>query len=50
MMCGPIEGDPADPTGATITNPTVIVEVLSTLRLDCGAALELATLYADLPA
>lgn len=29
MVCGPIEGDPADPTGATITNPTLIVEVLS---------------------
>ncbi len=29
MACGEIEGDPADPSGATITNPTVIVEVLS---------------------
>jgi Uma2 family endonuclease len=29
MVCGPIEGDPADPTGATITNPVLIVEVLS---------------------
>jgi Uma2 family endonuclease len=29
MVCGPIDGDPADPTGATITNPTTIVEVLS---------------------
>jgi Uma2 family endonuclease len=29
LVCGPIEGDPADPTGATITNPTLIVEVLS---------------------
>ncbi|HEY8924338.1 MAG TPA: Uma2 family endonuclease [Polyangia bacterium] len=29
VVCGPIEGDPADPAGATITNPTVIVEVLS---------------------
>jgi Uma2 family endonuclease len=29
MVCGAIEGDPADPTGATITNPTLIVEVLS---------------------
>jgi len=29
MVCGPIEGDPADPTGATITNPMLIVEVLS---------------------
>ncbi|HXN33315.1 MAG TPA: Uma2 family endonuclease, partial [Polyangiaceae bacterium] len=22
VVCGPIEGDPADPSGATITNPT----------------------------
>jgi Uma2 family endonuclease len=29
VVCGPIEGDPADPLGATITNPTLIVEVLS---------------------
>lgn len=29
MVCGAIEGDPADPSGATITNPTVVVEVLS---------------------
>lgn len=29
MVCGPIEGDPADPSGYTITNPTLIVEVLS---------------------
>ena len=29
MVCGPIEGDPGDPTGATISNPTLIVEVLS---------------------
>ncbi|HEX4422769.1 MAG TPA: Uma2 family endonuclease [Kofleriaceae bacterium] len=29
IVCGPIEGDPADPTGATITNPVLIVEVLS---------------------
>lgn len=29
VVCGPIEGDPADPNGATITNPTIIVEVLS---------------------
>lgn len=29
MVCGPLEGDPADPEGATITNPTVLVEVLS---------------------
>jgi Uma2 family endonuclease len=102
MVCGAIEGDPADPSGATITNPTVIVEVLSpsteqddrgskwqhyqqlaslreyvlvsqteprlehyrrlasgaweyrevtegTLALECGATLQLATLYADLP-
>jgi Uma2 family endonuclease len=29
MVCGPIEGDPADPTGATLTNPALLVEVLS---------------------
>jgi Uma2 family endonuclease len=29
LVCGPIEGDPADSLGATITNPTVLVEVLS---------------------
>ncbi len=29
MVCGPIEGDPADRSGGTITNPTLIVEVLS---------------------
>lgn len=29
VVCGPIEGDPADASGATITNPTVLVEVLS---------------------
>ena len=29
MVCGAIEGDPSDPVGATITNPTVLVEVLS---------------------
>jgi len=29
MVCGTIEGDPADPTGATNTNPALIVEVLS---------------------
>ena len=29
LVCGAIEGDPADPLGATITNPTVLVEVLS---------------------
>lgn len=29
MVCGPIEGDPADPAGHTITNPKLIVEVLS---------------------
>ena len=38
MVCGPIEGDPADPSGATITNPTLIVEVLSasTEQVDRG--------------
>lgn len=29
VVCGPIEGDPADSSGQTITNPTVLVEVLS---------------------
>ena len=29
VVCGPIEGDPADPTGATITNPVLLIEVLS---------------------
>jgi Uma2 family endonuclease len=29
MVCGPLERDPGDPTGATVTNPTLIVEVLS---------------------
>lgn len=102
MVCGPIEGDPADSTGATITNPTVLVEVLSpsteeedrgnkwqhyqlldslreyvlvsqshprvehykrlpsgaweyrdttsgVVTLECGAELDLATLYSELP-
>lgn len=29
VVCGAIEGDPADPLGQTITNPTILVEVLS---------------------
>jgi Uma2 family endonuclease len=29
MVCGPIEDDPADPSRTTITNPTLIIEVLS---------------------
>src|SRR5207237_2385478 len=29
MVCGAIERDPADPSGNTITNPNLIVEVLS---------------------
>jgi Uma2 family endonuclease len=29
MVCGPIEGDPADASDTTVTNPTLIVEVLS---------------------
>lgn len=39
MVCGPIEGDPDDPTGVTITNPTLIVEVLSvsTEEVDRGS-------------
>lgn len=101
LICGPLERDPADPSGDTVTNPRVIVEVLSrtteeddrgdtwrdyqrvpslqeyvlvsqsprvevyrrvegnrweyrdatqgVLELDCGARLDLAALYADLP-
>lgn len=29
VVCGEIQGDPADPSGASITNPTLLVEVLS---------------------
>lgn len=29
LVCGRIEGDPADPSGQTLTNPTLLVEVLS---------------------
>lgn len=29
LVYGPIAGDPADPDGSTLTNPTLIVEVLS---------------------
>src|SRR5262245_47463902 len=29
MVCGPTEVDPADPSGETVTNPTLLVEVLS---------------------
>ncbi len=29
MVCGAIELDPADPSGTTITNPSLLVEVLS---------------------
>ena len=29
LVCGPIEGDPADSGDTTITNPTLIIEVLS---------------------
>ena len=29
MVCGAIEGDPADPANTTVTNPALIVEVLS---------------------
>ena len=29
LVCGPIEGDPAEPGGPTIVNPMLIVEVLS---------------------
>jgi Uma2 family endonuclease len=101
-VCGPIEGDPEDPSGATITNPRLLIEVLSpsteaddrgakwlayqlvpslmeyvlvsqaeprierflrlpgggwaytdvtegVLTLECGAVLDLARLYAELP-
>lgn len=42
MVCGPIEFDPADPNGTTITNPSLLVEVLSpsTEEVDRGAKLE----------
>jgi Uma2 family endonuclease len=38
MVCGPTEVDPADPGGETITNPTLLVEVLSasTEQIDRG--------------
>lgn len=38
MICGAIERDPADPSGATVTNPTLLVEVLSpsTEQVDRG--------------
>jgi Uma2 family endonuclease len=38
VVCGSIEGDPADPYGETITNPMLIVEVLSpsTEQVDRG--------------
>jgi len=29
LVCGDIEGDPADPSGHTIVNPVLLVEVLS---------------------
>lgn len=29
LVCGPIEGDPAEPLGATISNPVLLVDVLS---------------------
>jgi Uma2 family endonuclease len=39
MVCGPIEGDPGDPTGSTISNPSLIVKVLlpSTEQDDRGS-------------
>lgn len=42
MVCGPIELDPADPSGTTITNPSLLVEVLSpsTEEVDRGSKLE----------
>ena len=29
VYCGPLELDPEDPTGQTLTNPSVIIEILS---------------------
>jgi Uma2 family endonuclease len=42
MVCGPIELDPADSSGTTITNPSLLVEVLSpsTEEVDRGSKLE----------
>lgn len=42
MVCGPIQLDPADPGGTTITNPSLLVEVLSpsTEEVDRGSKLE----------
>jgi Uma2 family endonuclease len=39
MVCGPIEIDAADRSGTTITNPTLLVEVLSpsTEEVDRGS-------------
>lgn len=39
MVCGPIELDPADASGTTITNPTLLIEVLSpsTEEVDRGS-------------
>ena len=38
MVCGPTEVNPADPSGETVTNPTLVVEVLSasTEQIDRG--------------
>ncbi len=42
MVCGPIQLDPADPSGTTITNPALLVEALSpsTEEVDRGSKLE----------
>ena len=42
MISGPIQLDPADPSGTTITNPSLLVEVLSpsTEEVDRGSKLE----------
>ncbi len=42
MVCGPIQLDPADPSGTTITNPSLLVEVLSpsTEEVDRGSKME----------
>jgi len=42
MVCGPIQLDPVDPSGTTITNPSLLVEVLSpsTEEVDRGSKLQ----------
>ncbi|MBI4263724.1 MAG: Uma2 family endonuclease [Acidobacteria bacterium] len=42
VVCGPLERDPADKTGQTVLNPSVLVEVHSpsTVADDCGPKLD----------